>query len=89
LRLVEYAILGALVVFAILATMDVRPAAWTALAGSWVYAASDEWHQTFVPGRVCDPLDWTRDAVGAGIGIAVTLLVLWWLARQLQRGSTR
>ena len=85
----EYAVLGGLVVFALLAHMYVRPAAWIALAGNWVYAVSDEWHQAFVPGRVPDPLDWTRDAVGAGIGIALALLGLWWLARRRARADTR
>jgi VanZ family protein len=84
-HVVEYAVLGALVVFALLAHMDVRAAAWTALAACWVYAVSDEWHQAFVPGRVCDPIDWTRDAVGAGIGIALALLCIGWLARRRAR----
>ncbi len=88
-HIVEYAVLGALVVFALLSDLDVRPAAWTALAGSWVYAISDEWHQAFVPGRVPDPLDWTRDAIGAGMGIALALLALWWLARKRARKDAR
>jgi VanZ family protein len=81
----EYAVLGALLVFALLATLEVAPAARIALVACWVYAASDEWHQAFVPGRVCDPIDWTRDAVGAGIGIALALLFLGWLARKRAR----
>jgi VanZ family protein len=83
----EYAVLGALLVFALLATLEVAPAAWIALAACWVYAASDEWHQAFVPGRVCDPLDWTLDAVGAGIGIALALVFLGWLARKRARAN--
>jgi VanZ family protein len=83
----EYMLLGALVVFALLANLKVSPAAWTALALTWVYAASDEWHQSFVPGRVCDPIDWTRDAVGAGIGIAIALLCVGWLARRRARAD--
>ena len=29
-----------------------------------VFAASDEWHQSFVPGRYADVLDWVADALG-------------------------
>lgn len=29
------------------------------------YAATDEWHQSFVPGRECSLLDWIADSVGA------------------------
>ena len=32
------------------------------------YAASDEWHQLFVPGRNADVLDWIADTIGAVIG---------------------
>lgn len=41
------------------------------------YAASDEWHQTFVEGRSGSPVDWAIDA--AGVGIA------WLLARRRAR----
>ena len=43
-----------------------------AAAGAWgiaaVYAASDEWHQSFVPGRTADVADWFADAAGALAG---------------------
>ena len=32
------------------------------------YAASDEWHQLYVPGRDSDILDWTADTLGAAVG---------------------
>jgi VanZ family protein len=35
------------------------------------YGASDEWHQSFVPGRSSDVQDWIADTVGAAIGIAL------------------
>jgi VanZ family protein len=47
-----------------------------ALAAGWViavaYAATDEWHQTFVDGRSGSPVDVLIDAVGA---TAVALLI--------------
>ena len=38
------------------------------------YAATDEWHQTFVAGRHGSPWDWAIDA--AGVGIAGLLVVV-------------
>lgn len=87
-HVLEYIVLGSLVVFAALGSLDVRRAAWTSLAAGWIYAFSDELHQAFVPGRVPDIMDWMLDAIGVGIGIALTLLVLDRLARRLQRTDT-
>ena len=39
------------------------------------YAATDEFHQAFVPGRHADPWDWVVDVAGAG-------LALWLLHRR-------
>jgi VanZ family protein len=50
-----------------------------ALAISLAYAASDEFHQTFVDGRHGTPVDWAIDA--AGMGIAAALWVAWQLHR--------
>lgn len=36
-----------------------------AVAIAALYGVSDEWHQSFVPGRQPDPLDWTADTLGA------------------------
>lgn len=35
----------------------------------FLYAAVDEVHQIFIPGRYCDPLDWIADSLGGVIGI--------------------
>jgi VanZ family protein len=50
-----------------------------ALAISLTYAASDEFHQTFVDGRHGTPVDWAIDA--AGMGIAAALWVAWQMHR--------
>ena len=34
-----------------------------------LYGASDEWHQTFVPGRLATLADWVADVVGAITGV--------------------
>lgn len=38
-----------------------------------IYAASDEFHQSFVPGRNADALDWLADSFGAALG-SLTIL---------------
>jgi VanZ family protein len=61
----EFAVLGALLVRALLAP-------WPAFLLGAAYAVSDEVHQSFVPGRMGSPLDVAIDAVGVGLGV-----VLW------------
>jgi VanZ family protein len=41
------------------------------------FAAADEWHQTFIPGRSADVRDWAADVTGG----AVALLLLALTAR--------
>jgi VanZ family protein len=41
-----------------------------AVAITTAYGVSDEWHQSFVPGREADPRDVLADAIGAAIGTA-------------------
>ena len=42
----------------------------TALGAMALFAAADEWHQQFVPGRSTDAVDWLADLVGATAGLA-------------------
>lgn len=46
---------------------------WLAWLIAVLYAASDEYHQTFIPGRNGTAVDVLIDAVGAAVG----LFVLW------------
>ena len=41
-----------------------------------LYAALDEIHQIFIPGRDCELFDWTADIIGAGIGILLIIFLL-------------
>jgi VanZ family protein len=45
-----------------------RAAAAAAIAAA--YGASDEWHQSFVPGRTADHADWLADVAGAAAASA-------------------
>ena len=45
------------------------------LAVGSAYAALDEWHQSFVPGRNPDIADWLADAAGVAVGYTIVTLV--------------
>lgn len=46
-----------------------------AIAFASLYAVTDEFHQSFVPGRMCDPADWLTDTLGATLGVAIASFV--------------
>jgi VanZ family protein len=73
----EYAAFGALLAFALLRS-GVRPVLALAAAAllASAYGASDEWHQSFVPGRDPDWHDWAADTAGALAGAALVVGVL-------------
>ena len=52
-----------------------------AAIGCSLYGASDELHQLFVPGRVCDVFDWLADTTGATCGSAAW----FWASRRENR----
>jgi VanZ family protein len=66
----EYAALAALWGWALLPLLGARAVA-VAAAISFLYALSDEWHQSFVPGRDADPIDVAADAAGIALGLTV------------------
>lgn len=70
---IEYAILGGLLARAF---VNAKPSAvpshlvwFMAALLSILYGASDEWHQTFVPGRFATLADWVADVVGSIAGV--------------------
>lgn len=58
--------------------IGVRASIWGAFLLTLLYAVSDEWHQTFVEGRVGHATDVAIDMVGASIALVL-------LARQWRR----
>jgi VanZ family protein len=61
-----YFILGVLAAFSLPSTLRFRWL-WAALIAS-VYGISDEFHQSFVPGRETEFLDWLADTLGGMAG---------------------
>ncbi len=70
---IEYAILGGLLARAFVAakpsTVPSQRVWYIAALLSILYGASDEWHQTFVPGRFATFADWVADVLGSIAGV--------------------
>lgn len=86
----EYAGLAALLYFAIgsLENKTVRRnTAWVAMAAAFIYAATDETHQSFVPGRSATINDWLVDCVGALVVLVMAMCytsIIWRKKRRSQ-----
>ena len=73
-------------VYGLLATLVVRLgrgpwSAWIALAVVSAYGVSDEWHQSFTPGRSVEFADWLADTLGAALAIVLYRRWAWYRAR--------
>jgi VanZ family protein len=84
-HLIVYGVLGALLVWGLtdrsLARTTWRTAA-AAVVLAILYGASDEWHQSFVPGREVSALDLAADAAGAAIAaVALRAWAIIWARR--------
>jgi VanZ family protein len=80
----EYAGFAFLLALALASTPSPRirhRATLIALVGAVAYAASDEFHQTLVPGRLGDVTDFAADSAGAAAAIAVYHIWRWRSAR--------
>ncbi|HUP53571.1 MAG TPA: VanZ family protein [Longimicrobiales bacterium] len=63
------------------------PPHWVLVGIGALYGATDEWHQTFVPGRSPDLGDWVADVMGVLLGYTGLLLMLGWLTRREEPGE--
>ncbi len=74
-HLAGYTLYGLLLTYALRATSWhwKRVVMFTLLIGA-LFAASDEWHQYFVPGRSCDIFDWIADVCGLTVSCALSTL---------------
>lgn len=81
-----YFVLGGLVMWTLRVTsLKGRHALWImAAALAAIYGATDELHQSFVPGRSMDIFDWFMDALGAVAGAYTAA----WIARKFKDAKT-
>jgi VanZ family protein len=77
LHAAEYAVLGGLLVPALrVAGLRPRVALLAAVVVASAFGATDELHQSFVPGRNADVADWVADTLGAAVGALVATAAL-------------
>jgi VanZ family protein len=73
----EYAILAALLWRALRGGTAWKPKVWILFAAVWtacaIFAASDEFHQSFVPSRTSSFRDVTIDVCGALVGLTICI----------------
>ncbi|AOM81618.1 VanZ family protein [Salisediminibacterium beveridgei] len=73
---VVYLVLGMLLLHALRTSgILIQKAVFFSWFISTIYAATDEYHQTFIPGRVGDPVDVVIDSAGAVTGIIIYLAI--------------
>ena len=72
---VAYAVLGALIAVAVTTDWGWQQVLLATLLAS-LYGVTDEWHQSFVPLRTPDPLDWLVDTIGALVGATLITLAV-------------
>jgi len=86
---IAYFVLGACFLWAFAGArwhaMTARAGAWAVVASS-VYGATDEYHQSFVPGRTPDAADWLADTIGAAAAVVLAVLGVVLLRRVLRSG---
>jgi VanZ family protein len=85
---IGYALLAALVVRGLAGAQwqgVTSSTAWRSVLFSSLYGVSDEYHQSFVPGRTSTVDDWVADTAGA----MFAALVILWLARSRRSGANR
>jgi VanZ family protein len=78
-HLLSYALLAWLWLWALQPALSPPRLCWVVLTIAVLYAASDEYHQTFVVGRNGTPVDVLIDTIGALLGI---LLWRYWQGRR-------
>lgn len=82
----EYAVLG--ILLAVLVWLYKKPMVWYGICGMYccAFASIDEWHQSFVPGRVASIKDVCIDTAGAITGIFCMIVVKkYWLERKIKQ----
>ena len=73
-------------VYGLLATLVVRlgrtrRSAWISLVVVSAYGITDEWHQSFTPGRSVEIADWVADTAGAAVAILCYWNWTWYRTR--------
>lgn len=70
-------------IYGLLATLVARNGfvpgrAWMAIVAVSLFGLTDEWHQSFTPGRSVEIIDWVADTVGAIVAVKVYAHWAWY-----------
>ncbi len=88
LHLIEYAIMGFLLSFALNVSFDnLKRTGKIFLVIAPLSGAIDEFHQAFVPTRTPDGFDFLADIIGCAIGLAIFMIITG-LLKKLRKKST-
>ena len=95
-KVVHFSIYGLLATLVVRLRTGRRAALLSILIVS-LYGITDEWHQSFTPGRSVEVADWLADTLGAALAVAMytgwTAYRSWlekplWTKRQIEKGAT-
>jgi len=83
-------------IYGLLATLVVRNGflpgyGWLAVLIVSIFGVSDEWHQSFTPGRSVEVADWLADTIGAALAVFLYAGWAWYrglLEMSLNRSKT-
>jgi len=67
-KLIHFSVYGLLATLICRLGHGWRAAAWALMLAS-AFGATDEWHQSFVPGRSSEVADWLADTLGAAVAV--------------------
>ncbi|HKL99891.1 MAG TPA: VanZ family protein [Mobilitalea sp.] len=85
---IEYAILAAAIALPLWILRHRGRRLWLlSMLGAALYAATDEFHQSFVPGRSCELKDVMIDTAGAALGAMLFILVIKLFYHKKIKGS--
>ena len=84
-----YAVLGALLLQVFCFVKDKRLRSALAVGGAFVYSATDEFHQSFVPGRSCEFRDMLIDTSGAALAVLISLLIMYLITKRKRRKTAQ
>lgn len=84
-HMTEYAILGLLLVNAIGIRCQWKSRGLTSWVAGTLYACTDEFHQTFVPGRIGELRDVCIDSIGVLLGVLTTIGIICFIEKRKKR----
>ncbi len=83
-HIIEYLVLGSFLLSGFFSETKPKRSVILTLCTGVLYAASDEIHQIFIPGRTASPIDVGIDTLGILAGI---IACSWWLRRHYRKSK--